>query len=304
MKSKQSTQAPRKQRDRQRQPRWTPLLERIQPDAAGIDCGAEHHYVAVPPDRDTQPVQSFRTFTDGLNRLADWLLQCRIKTVAMESTGVYWIPLFELLEARGIEVVLVNAHHVRNVRGRKSDVSDCEWLRELHSVGLLSASFRPDAAIVVLRTYLRQRAILVEQSTSHIQRMQKALTQMNLMLHVVLTDITGATGLKIVRSILAGERDPARLAAHRDRRCKASVMDIIAALTGNYRAEHLFTLKQNFEAYEFDHKQIAECDKAIQQLLDTLAAQQPPPTAELPAERRAASSKNEPASTSAPRSIG
>ena len=288
MKSKQSTQATREQRSRDRQPRWTPLLERIQPDAAGIDCGAAHHYVAVPPDRDRQAVQAFRTFTADLQRLADWLVQCRIKTVAMESTGVYWIPVFELLEARGLEVVLVNARHLRNVRGRKSDVSDCEWLRELHSVGLLSASFRPAAEIVGLRSYLRQRASLVEQATSHIQRMQKALTQMNLMLHLVLSDITGATGLKIVRSIVAGERDPARLAAHRDHRCHASPQEIIAALTGNYRAEHLFTLKQNFDAFEFNRQQVAECDSAIQQQLDALAANQPPPPTELPTARHSA----------------
>ena len=181
MKSKQPAKAARAQRYKDRHPRWTPLLQRIQPDAAGIDCGAEHHYVAVPPDRDTQPVHAFRTFTADLNQLADWLIECRIKTVAMESTGVYWIPVFEILEARGIEVVLVNAHHLRNVRGRKSDVTDCEWLRELHSVGLLSASFRPATEIVVLRTYLRQRASLVEEASSHIQRMQKSLTQMNLM---------------------------------------------------------------------------------------------------------------------------
>jgi transposase len=204
----------------------------------------------------------------------------------MESTGVYWIPVFEILEARGLEVVLVNAHHLRNVRGRKTDVTDCEWLRELHSVGRLSASFRPAAEIVVLRTYLRQRASLVEQASSHIQRMQKSLTQMNLMLHLVLSDITGTTGLKIVRSILDGERDPAVLANHRDHRCKASSQEIIAALTGNYRVEHLFTLKQNFDAYEFDRQQIAECDSAIQKLIDSLATQQPPPTTELPAARR------------------
>ena len=286
MKSKQSAKAARDQRYRERHPRWTPLLERIQPDAAGIDCGAEHHYVAVPPDRDARPVRAFRTFTADLNRLADWLIECRIETVAMESTGVYWIPVFEILEARGIEVVLVNAHHLRNVRGRKSDVTDCEWLRELHSVGLLSASFRPAAEIVVLRTYLRQRASLVEQASSHIQRMQKSLTQMNLMLHLVLSDITGTTGLKIVRSILDGERDPAALASHRDHRCKASAQEIIAALTGNYRVEHLFTLKQNFDAYDFDRQQIAECDSGIQKLIDTLATQQPLPSAELPTARR------------------
>jgi transposase len=286
MKNKQSAKAGRDQQYRERHPRWTPLLERIQPDAAGIDCGAEHHYVAVPPDRDPQPVRAFRTFTTDLNQLADWLIKCRIKTVAMESTGVYWIPVFEILEARGIEVVLVNARHLRNVRGRKSDVTDCEWLRELHSVGLLSASFRPAAEIVVLRTYLRQRSSLVEEASSHIQCMQKSLTQMNLMLHLVLSDITGVTGLKMVRSILDGERDPAVLARHRDHRCKASIQEIITALTGNYRVEHLFTLKQNFDAYEFDRQQIAECDSAIQKLIDTLATQQPPPSTELPTARR------------------
>jgi transposase len=266
-------------------PVWTPLLERIQRDAAGIDCGARDHYVAVPSDRDPQPVQTFRTFTAELKRLADWLTQCGIKTVAMESTGVYWIPLFEILEERGFEVVLVNARHLHNVRGRKSDVSDCEWLQQLHSVGLLSPSFRPAAALVPLRAYLRQRQTLIEEGATHILRMQKALTEMNLMLHVVLSDITGTTGLKIIRSILAGERDPARLAAHRDHRCKASVREIIAALTANYRAEHLFALKQNFEAFEFNRKQIAECDAAIEQLLSQLAAQKPAPTAELPKPR-------------------
>jgi len=285
MKSKQSAKLARDQQYRERRPRWTPLLDRIQPDAAGIDCGAEHHYVAVPSDRDARPVRAFRTFTADLNQLADWLIACRIKTVAMESTAVYWIPVFEILEARGLEVVLVNAHHLRNVRGRKSDVTDCEWLRELHSVGLLSASFRPVAEIVVLRTYLRQRARLVEQASSHIQRMQKSLTQMNLMLHLVLSDITGTTGLKIVRSILDGERDPAVLATHRDHRCRASTQEIIAALTGHYRIEHLFTLKQNFDAYEFDCQQIAECDSAIQKLVETLASQQPPPATELPGAR-------------------
>ena len=195
------------------------LLERIQPDAAGIDCGEKSHFVAVPPERDPQPVREFRTFTGELYRLADWLAQCGIKTVAMESTGVYWIPAYEILEERGFEVVLVNARDVHNVRGRKSDVSDCEWLQELHSVGLLRASFRPAAAIVPLRAYMRERATLVEELSTRILRMQKALTQMNLKLHTVITDLTGQTGLKIVRSILAGERDPERLAIHRDYRC-------------------------------------------------------------------------------------
>jgi transposase len=270
------------------------LLERIQPDAAGIDCGQNSHFVAVPPDRNCEPVREFRTFTAGLHELADWLAQSGVKTVAMESTGVYWIPLFEILEQRGFEVLLVNARNVHNVRGRKSDVSDCEWLRELHSVGLLRASFRPAAAIVPLRSYVRQRETLVEEAATRIQRMQKALSEMNLKLHTVLTDITGQTGLTIVRDILKGERDPQRLATHRDPRCHASHAEIVAALTGNYRTEHLFALKQNFAAYEFLLQQIGECDSEIEALLTTLAAQQPPPTAPLPAARRKRISKHTP----------
>jgi transposase len=270
------------------------LIERIQPDAAGIDCGQNSHFVAVPPDRDPQPVREFRTFTADLHRLADWLAQCGVKTVAMESTGVYWIPLYEILEERDFEAVLVNARDVHNVRGRKSDVKDCEWLRELHGVGLLRASFRPAAAIVPLRSYMRQRETLVQEVATHIQRMQKALTEMNLKLHTVLTDLTGQTGLKIVRSILAGERDPERLAAHRDHRCHASHTEIVAALTGNYRAEHLFALKQNFAAYEFLLEQIDQCDTEIEALLTTLAAQQPPPSTTLPAPRRKTVSKHAP----------
>ena len=250
--------------------------------------------MAVPPDRDAEPVREFRTFTTDLERLADWLSRCRIKTVAMESTGVYWIPLYEILEQRGFEVMLVNARDVHNVRGRKSDVMDCEWLRELHSVGLLRASFRPAAAMVPLRSFMRQRETLVEEVATRIQRMQKALSEMNLKLHTVLTDLTGQTGLRIVRSILAGERDPQRLAAHRDYHCHASHAEIVAALTGNYRPEHLFALRQNFAAYEFLLKQIAECDSEIEGLLNSLAAQQPPPSAPLPAARRKRVSKHQP----------
>ncbi len=207
---------------------------------------------------------------------------------------MYWIPLFEILEQRGFEVLLVNARNVHNVRGRKSDVSDCEWLRELHSVGLLRASFRPAAAIVPLRSYQRPREILVEEAATRIQRMQKALSEMNLKLHTVLTDISGQTGLTIVRDILKGERDPERLATHRDPRCHASHAEIVAALTGNYRTEHLFALKQNFAAYELLLQQIGECDAEIEALLTTLAAQQPPPAAPLPAARRKRISKHTP----------
>src|SRR5215470_10664638 len=174
---------------------WSPLLKRIQPDAAGVDCGATSHFVAVAADRDPQPVREFSTFTSGLHQLAEWLVQCGIKTVAMESTGVYWIPLYEVLEERGLEVVLVNPCHLHNVRGRKTDIQDCQWLQELHSVGLLHASFRPADEIVVLRSYMRHRQTLVEASATCINRMQKALIQMHLKLHDVLTDITGITGL-------------------------------------------------------------------------------------------------------------
>jgi transposase len=271
------------------------LFERIQPDAAGVDCGQKSHFVAVPPERDPEPVREFRTFTADLQRLAQWLAQCGVKTVAMESTGVYWIPLYEILEQRGFEVVLVNARDVHNVRGRKSDVRDCEWLQQLHSVGLLRASFRPAAAMVPLRSYLRQRAILVEELTARIQRMQKALTEMNLMLHTVVSDITGVTGLKIIHAILAGARDPERLVVHRDGRCHASHQELVAALTGNYREEHLFSLRQNFTAYQFHLQQIAECDAEIEALLNMLAAQQPLPAAALPAPRAKTTKKHAPA---------
>jgi transposase len=271
------------------------LLKRIQPDAAGLDCGATVHYVAVPADRDPQPVREFRTSTGGLHALADWLVKCGIKTVAIESTGVYWIPVHEILEERGLEVVLVNAHHVHNVRGRKTDVKDCQWLQELHSVGLLQASFRPSAEIVALRSYVRHRQTLVDTTATCINRMQKALTQMNLKLHHVLSDITGVTGMAIVRDILAGVRDPYRLTAHRHGGCKASEREIIAALTGHYRSEHLFALRQNFEAFEFYQRQIADCDRAIDAHLANLAQTCQAPAQELPAARpRSKPSKNEP----------
>jgi transposase len=180
-------------------------IERLNGDAAGIDIGATSHFVAVPADRDEQPVREFPAFTADLERLADWLKQCGIRTVAMESTGVYWIPLFELLESRGFEVLLVNAHHVKNVPGRKTDVLDCQWLQQLHSFGLLRGAFRPEESMCVLRAYLRQRANLVRYAGMHVQHMQKALNQMNLHLHHVVSDITGVTGMKIIRAILDGE---------------------------------------------------------------------------------------------------
>ena len=274
----------------QRRPGKTPasgpsLLERLTPNAAGIDCGAAEHYVAVPADRDAAPVRSFKSFTTDLHRLADWLLACGVTTVAMESTGVYWIPLYEILEARGLDVMLVNAQHVKNVPGRKSDVVDCQWLQQLHSVGLLRGSFRPTAAIAALRAYLRHRETLVQSAATHVQRMQKALVQMNLQLAVVISDITGVTGLRMVRSIVAGQTDPRALAQHRDPRCQASEADIIAALTGHYRPEHVFVLQQNLELFDAYQRQLAACDAAIEAHVDALAAQAPAPAGPLPGPR-------------------
>jgi transposase len=274
----------------QRRHRRTPtphssLLERINPNAAGIDCGAEEHYVAVPADREAVPVRSFRTFTTDLHRLADWLTACGITTVAMESTGVYWIPLYEILEARGLDVVLVNARQVKNVPGRKTDVMDCQWLQELHSVGLLRGSFRPTAAIAALRAYLRHRETLVQSAATHVQRMQKALLQMNLQLSTVISDITGVTGLRIVRDIVAGQTDPRALAQHRDVRCQASEARIMAALTGHYRPEHVFVLHQNLDLFDAYQRQLATCDAAIEAHVHTLATEVPAPAASLPGPR-------------------
>jgi transposase len=273
-------------RRRRSKPRSSPyVLERINPHAAGIDCGSTAHFVAVPPDRDTTPVQSFRTFTTDLHRLADWLVACRVTSVAMEATGVFWIPVYEILEARGLDVHLVNARHVQNVPGRKSDVSDCEWLRDLHSVGLLRGSFRPAEAMVTLRTYVRHRQTLVETAAIHIQRMQKALIQMNLQLPFVVSDITGLTGLRILRDIVAGQRDPTQLAQHRDRRCRASQAEIVAALTGHYRPEHLFALGQNLALFDACQAQLVECDRAIAAHVEQLTAQLAAPTTPLPTPR-------------------
>ena len=241
--------ATRPQRRSTRRTREPKFLERVHLNAAGIDIGSGSHWVAVPPDRDEQPVREFRSFTHALIELADWLTACDIDTVAMESTGVYWIPLYEMLEARGFTVLLVNARHVKNVPGRKSDVSDCQWIQRLHTFGLLRGSFRPTAEITAIRTLLRHRDTLVEEAAACIQRMQKALTLMNLQLHTVISDVTGVTGMLILRDIVAGVTDPTMLARHRDPRCKASEAEI-ASLTGHYRDEHLFVLRQELEVYD------------------------------------------------------
>jgi len=207
------------------------------PNAAGMDIGAEEIFVAVPADRDGQPVQRFGTFTSELGRLSEWLQQCRIETVAMEATGVYWIPVYQILETAGFELCLVNARYFQNVPGRKTDVSDCQWLQRLHSAGLLRGSFRPAQEVCVLRSLTRHRDNLIRLASTHVLHMQKALDQMNVQLHHVLSDITGLSGLAILDAILAGERDPRVLARLRDGRVKASEETIVQALTGDYRAE-------------------------------------------------------------------
>ena len=226
------------------------VLRICHPNAAGIDVGSDEHWVAVPSGADEQSVRRFGAFTSNLRELAAWLTECGVDTVAMESTGVYWIPLFELLEAQGFMVLLVNAAHARNVPGRKSDVLDCQWLQELHTFGLLRASFRPEAKITELRAYTRHRQTLVEEAARHIQRMQKSLDQMNIQLHHVIADITGVTGMRIVRDIVAGNHDPETLAEHRDPRCKATRDVVVEALRGHYKTEHLFTLGQSLSLYE------------------------------------------------------
>ena len=243
-------------------------LHIIQPDSAGIDIGASEIYVAVPSDRSDEPVRHFDTFTDDLHQAAKWLKSYGIKSIAMESTGVYWIPVFQILDIHGFEVILVNARHVKNVPGRKSDVQDCQWLQYLHSVGLLRGSFRPEQDICAVRSLLRHRENLVKAASSNIQHMQKSLTQMNLQIHNVISDITGVTGLAIIDAIVTGERNPLKLADLKDRRIKASKKTIAKSLTGDYRREHLFTLKQALQSYRNYQQLILDCDTEIESHLE------------------------------------
>ena len=251
--------------------RLTSSLPTIHIDAAAVDIGSEEHWVAVPADRDPRPVRRFTAFTDDLIALADWLKKCRIDTVAMEATGVYWIPLYDVLETRGFDVQLVNSKHVRNVTGRKSDILDCQWLQQLHTFGLLSGAFRPDQDVLVLRSYVRHRKMLIEYASAHVQHIQKALIQMNLLLHNVVSDVAGVTGMAILRDILNGERDPHVLAAHRDYRCKASMETIARSLRGSWREEHLFALRHAIELYDTYLKKVHECDTVIAQQLDRIS---------------------------------
>jgi transposase len=246
-------------------------LEHINLMAAGIDIGATSHFVAIPEGSSEKTVREFRSFTPDLYALADWLKECGIQTIAMESTGVYWIPIYELLEDKGFDVKLVDARQVKNVSGRKTDVLDCQWLQQLHTYGLLKGAFRPLDEICELRAYVRQRNMLVQSASRYVQQMQKALTQMNLQLHHVISDITGATGMRIIRAIAEGERDAGFLAENRDRRCKSSLNDIKSALTGNYRAEHLFSLKQSLELYDYFQEKIHACDHEIEKKMAELS---------------------------------
>jgi transposase len=240
---------------------------KINLNAAGLDIGASEIWAAIPPGRNGETVREFGTFTPDWTALAEWLEKNKVDTVAMESTGVFWIPIYNLLEERGLQVYLVNPLHIKRVPGRKSDVKDCQWIQQLHRYGLLNASFRPSDDIRILRTLVRQRTGLIEDRAMSIQHMHKALQQMNLQLGLVVSDITGTTGLAILRAIIAGERSPQKLALHRDRRCNSTEETIAKALVGNYRGELVFVLKQSLALYDFYTQQIAACDSEIERQL-------------------------------------
>ena len=240
-------------------------MKRLNIDAAGIDVGAKEMYVCVPEDRDSKNVRIFKTFTADLYDLADWLESCSIKTVAMESTGVYWIPTYQILENRGFDVNLVNARHIKNVPGKKTDIEDCQWIQELHTYGLLSSSFRPEEDMCALRSLTRHREMLNKHRSIHIQHMQKNLELMNIKLCSVLKDITGVTGMQIIRAIVKGERDSVKLAQFRDPNCHHTEEEIAKSLEGFYRSEHLFALTQAFNLYDHYTNLIKLCDLEIKE---------------------------------------
>ena len=260
-----------------------PILE---PNAAGIDIGAREIFVAVPPDRDERPVRIFSTFTEDLEKMAQWLEECGVTTVAMESTGVYWIPPYNVLEQHGVKPCLVDARGMKNVPGRRTDWHECQWLQFLHSVGLLRAAFRPADEVCAVRSLMRHRAGLVEMTSQHIQHMHKALTQMNVQIQHVINDITGFTGLAIVDAILEGQHDPATLAKLRDPRIKASEETIRKSLEGNWRQEHLFTLEQSRKSHQHYQEQIAACDEEIEKLVVAFEPRVDPVERPLPPNRK------------------
>jgi transposase len=268
MKSKK--QAKQKNRPRNKQVDWK-ALDIVHPDAAGIDIGGSEHWVAISPDRDEHPIRCFDCFTADLQELADWLIAKGVRSVALQSTGVYWIPVFEVLQQRGLEVYLVNARHTKNLPGRKSDIEECQWLLKLHTFGLLNNSFQPTDEIRITRTLWRQRGGLAEQARSTVQRIQKVLTEMNVQLNNVLSDVSGASGMAIIHGILKGERDARVLAALADAQVKASKEVIAKSLEGNWRQELLFVLAQEVELYGVYQDKIAECDRQLQTQLRTMA---------------------------------
>ena len=244
----------------------------FQPNAAGIDIGAREIYIAVPPERDQHPVRKCGTFTGDLHEMAAWLVRCGIITAAMEATGVYWIPVYDVLEQHGIQPCLVNPRNMKNVPGKRTDFHECQWIQHLHAMGLLHASFRPDGEVCAVRSLMRHRNDLVDMASQHVQHMHKALTQMNVQFQHVISDITGLTGLAIVDAIVAGERDPGVLATLRDPRIKASEETIRRSLEGNWRAEHILALKQRLSLYRSYREQISECDREIEKIGGGLCA--------------------------------
>jgi len=269
MKSKKP--AGKRKRSAQRKVDWK-ALEMVHPDAAGIDVGGSEHWVAISPDRDPEPVRSFRCFTADLREMARWLVEKGVRSVAMQSTGVYWMPVFEVLEQHGLEVFLVNARHTKNLPGRKSDVEECQWLLKLHTFGLLNNSFQPTDEIRTARALWRQRGNLVAEASTTIQRMQKVLTEMNVQLSSVLSDLSGVSGMNIIQAILEGERDPWQLAALVESGVKATPEDIAKSLEGNWREELLFVLRQHVELYRIYQKKIDDCDVQLRKHLESLGA--------------------------------
>lgn len=262
--------------------------------AAGIDIGSQFHVVAIPPSLDEMPVRTFRSFTRDIHQMAQWLKEKNVSSIAMESTGIYWIPAFEILESYGFEVLLVNARDAKNVPGRKTDVNDAQWIQQLHEYGLLRASFRPREHLASLRAYMRHRERMLEYAAAHIQHMQKAMMQMNLQLHHVLSDITGTSGMQIIRAILGGQQDPNVLATYKDKRCKSSQEEIAAALVGNYRAEHLFSLRQAVELYDIYQEKVGQCDEEIKKLMDSLRHKEAESFPQLAKHRHRTKGHNEP----------
>jgi transposase len=279
-KPKQKTEKTRELRDLPEE------LQAVNLDAAAIDIGSREHYVCVPASRDEKRVRRFLNFHCDLEAMAQWLEKCRVRTVVMESTGVYWIPAFQILERAGFEVMLVDPREVKNVRGRKSDMLDCQWFQQLHTYGLLHGCFRPADQICVFRSYLRLREDLTRDRSKNILLMQKALQQMNLQLHHVLSDITGESGMAIIRAIVAGERDPAKLVRMVNARVKASPAKIMAALGGDYRAEHIFALRIALEMYDHYTDKIIRCDQSVAEYLGCLETKADPVQKALPCRKK------------------